>query len=56
MLPSATIIAVIPCKKLRCVTVLLPFIGIPRVCRNGVFPFYVVEARTLILENTTLVE
>jgi hypothetical protein len=56
MLPSETIFAVIPCKKLRCVMVLLPFIGIPRVCRKGVFPFYVVEARTLILENTTLVE
>jgi hypothetical protein len=56
MLPSAKIIAVIPCKKQRCVTVLLPFIRIPCVCRNGVFPFYEVEARTLILENTTLVE
>jgi hypothetical protein len=34
----------------------LPIIGIPPVCRSMVFPFYLVEARTLILENTTLVE
>jgi hypothetical protein len=53
MLPSATIIAIIPC---RYVIVLLPLIGIPCVCKNGVFPFYVVEVRTLNLENTTLVE
>ena len=47
MPPSATRGAGIPRKKLRYVMAHLQDIWVPRVCRNKVFPFYLVEATSL---------
>jgi hypothetical protein len=55
--PSATIVAVIPCKKLRYVStpVFLPFIWIPRVCRNWYF-YYLVEANPSVWEKNVFLD